>query len=610
MKKHIFKIFVGALAVAGIVTGVQYVSAYTKATVPDIFDSGDSNQIKKGILLSEKILLSPLSIFTTAYLPSNTSWLNIGGSGYTSGSNSITSEGGNTPLTVVVNNSSNIGTQFLGESSGQCTPPVGIVASGGAKAFEFTSSKTGNADIIARQVGLNGGTLKDNSVLAAVDNQGNAVWAQLVVENGQIVIRDNDTLAPIKGDLECAVPVNPNPIMGCTNSSADNYNVTATQDDGSCVKYAWEVDWNGQCLATSQDIADAKNKANKNIIKLENTLTAASKKVESIPTNNRPWYTLPEPAYMVSMESAYNAANWEEAGLTNAHWMPISFDNNFMQLWSATTKGNHSRLASSYTFPQVGMTQQEQQQAIAAGVSTEDIEAMTLKGVEIGTLKCIVTNLTTGIKSVVDTTECTKKQPTPPDTIRICNTAIIPAVTKNFEFRTTSWEQVGLEATPTTNAQAPNGYNTYPLGVNPYQKIFNEKNNNNQVVYYDVNQNKCVLENVGQKTLNVTNTYTATPGVRLNGIDNNTIFKYIDTNQSNYVADRLLKKITESQIANDRAVTHPTCVTKIPYASSPAVPSNIDTDAFSNANFGMPLKYGHKKARLQFFTMEYKVLNP
>ena len=143
-----------------------------------------------------------------------------------------------------------------------------------------------------------------------------------------------------------------------------------------------------------------------------------------------------------------------------------------------------------------------------------------------------------------------------------------------------------------------------------WRQIFNEKNNNNQVVYYDVNQNKCVLENVGQKTLNVTNTYTATPGVRLNGIDNNTIFKYIDTNQSNYVAARLLKKITESQIANDRAVTHPTCVTKIPYASSPAVPSNIDTDAFSNANFGMPLKYGHKKARLQFFTMEYKVLNP
>lgn len=77
--------------------------------------------------------------------------------------------------------------------AGQCQPNIKIV-NDRASAFELTSTKNtgGNADILARQLKLTGGQPGNNKVLAAIDTNGNAVWATMTVENGAIVIKDSN----------------------------------------------------------------------------------------------------------------------------------------------------------------------------------------------------------------------------------------------------------------------------------------------------------------------------------------------------------------------------------------------------------------------------------
>jgi hypothetical protein len=77
----------------------------------------------------------------------------------------------------------------------QCAQSTALI-NDRAPAFEFMSG-TNHADLVARQLQLQGGTPRDNSVLAAVDDQGNAVWARLVIDSGTLKVIDNKTGLPI-----------------------------------------------------------------------------------------------------------------------------------------------------------------------------------------------------------------------------------------------------------------------------------------------------------------------------------------------------------------------------------------------------------------------------
>lgn len=195
---------IGIAAVLAV--GVSYVSAYSPQTpVPAVINTGTTDQIKAGQLMSEKFMASDLGFFKRMLLPGNDSWLNIGGT-FTAGNNpdaisNITSTGGTVPLVIHLNNRAeksekNINGQdavkFI-SPAGQCQPNIKIV-NDRASAFELTSTKNtgGNADILARQLKLTGGQLGNNKVLAAIDTNGNAVWAIMTVENGAIVIKDSN----------------------------------------------------------------------------------------------------------------------------------------------------------------------------------------------------------------------------------------------------------------------------------------------------------------------------------------------------------------------------------------------------------------------------------
>jgi len=201
--------------------GVSAVSAFTNpgstspgVNVPDPVNTGIENQTKNGGILSEKYFLSELSFFTKMLLPGSDSWVNIGGP-LNVAPTGINNGGSTIPLTIDLTNRATVsknGTQgqnaanfITGESS---CPTATTFINDHAPAFEFTSASnnTGHADLIARQIKLVGGSPQDNSVLAAVDSQGNAVWAHLVVQNGVLKVINNQTGSPVVTDASCGVP--------------------------------------------------------------------------------------------------------------------------------------------------------------------------------------------------------------------------------------------------------------------------------------------------------------------------------------------------------------------------------------------------------------------
>lgn len=654
MKKNILKIFITLVVAVGITVGVSHVFAENTDTntAPAPIHTGGVAQNKEGDIWIKKVLGAPIGIFKKMiYLPGSDSSLHIGSpddapasKSFNKNSSGAISQLFNTtlfnethkePLVIDMADRS-VGTasiDYIHEAlKDSCVNNSAVYWTTNAPAFEFKTSATNErSNIIAKGLRLSGGNPQKNAVLVG-DANGNARWSKAEVKNGVVVFNTKESV--IYDGNSCLVPPEketPKPVvLGCMNNTANNFNPTATEDDGSCVQYEWSMEW-GQCVATPESIAEAKAKADNNIKELQNTLTPGSILKSQRPELSLPWYVPPEPAYMVKMEDAYNASNIESAKLGNGVnwaknpdlWMPVSFDNGtittpFMQIWSATTRGNHSRLASSYTFPQVGMTQSEQDQAKASGQS---IEGKTLNGTQsITKSSCIRINLSTGAREVIGSEVCTDKGLTQPtsNTTRTCNTAIIPAVTKNFAFRTVSWEQVGFEVTPAKRKAAAPGYKDWDDGFEAFQKIALVQSYPNNVVYYDASQKKCVLEDLGQKTLNVANTYYGTPSARSESMTSGvTLFSYVSSNQTHYNLARKMKGfptyIVENPIADDRSVQSPSCIDKIPFNSSPAFPQDIINDAYSLANFGYQVKPGnggYDKARFRYYTLQYKLLNP
>jgi hypothetical protein len=198
--------------------GVSAVSAFTNpgstspgANVPAPINTGINNQTKDGGILSEKYFLSDLSFFTKTLLPGIDSWMNIGGA-LNVAPGGINNGGSTIPLTIDLTDRAIVtkdGTQgqnainfITGESS---CPTVTTFINDHAPAFEFisASNNTGHADLIAGQLQLVGGSPQDNSVLAAVDTNGNAVWAKLVVQNGVLKVINNQTGSPVVTDALC-----------------------------------------------------------------------------------------------------------------------------------------------------------------------------------------------------------------------------------------------------------------------------------------------------------------------------------------------------------------------------------------------------------------------
>jgi hypothetical protein len=215
MKTNLTKFFTTVTVAATLIVSVSYVSAYSPdIVVPNIFKTDTTQQTKTGGLMSEMFLATDLGFFTKALFPGKDSWLNIGGETptfNTGGQNiSVTSAGGTIPLVAHINGrntktQSGINgidaTRFI--VNGQCGP-VGIV-NDRASSFDFISTTNGGgyADLIAGQLSLSGGAPSNNSVLAAVDNNGNAVWAKLIIQNGQVVVIENETGSPVESDSIC-----------------------------------------------------------------------------------------------------------------------------------------------------------------------------------------------------------------------------------------------------------------------------------------------------------------------------------------------------------------------------------------------------------------------
>lgn len=220
--------------------GVSYVSAFTPgAQVPAVINTSINDQTKEGGIFSEKWLASDLSFFTKTLFPGTDSWLNIGGGDSTITPDMINNNGSTIPLTIDLKDRTKTTKTVEGQNainfiSGQATCATATaLINDRAPAFEFTSGAN-HADLIARQLQLKGGTPQDNSVLAAVDSQGNAVWAKLVVENGVLKVIDNKTNLPI-------------PSTGVASPVAT---------DASCapapnVTYAWSSGNWGACTSTA-----------------------------------------------------------------------------------------------------------------------------------------------------------------------------------------------------------------------------------------------------------------------------------------------------------------------------------------------------------------------
>lgn len=86
-------------------------------------------------------------------------------------------------------------------SGSSCLDNVATVTNTAAIQFWDTTHDR-NADVIARQVRLSGGSPTANSVLVSTNGDGDATWATLRVVNGQISLTENEA-SPVTNGQSC-----------------------------------------------------------------------------------------------------------------------------------------------------------------------------------------------------------------------------------------------------------------------------------------------------------------------------------------------------------------------------------------------------------------------
>lgn len=163
-----------------------------------------SGAAAKGWMIAEDTLVSPWSFSAKTFLPGTTSQMKIG-----SNSSSLAQFTDATfPLTIEL---AGRGTapaatgrdaiEFLADTN-YCNTQTTVRTN--TPGIQFWSTKNDdNADLIARQVQLNGGNPAANKVLISTDAAGNATWARVTVSNGVISYTDYSTSPAAIGQSIC-----------------------------------------------------------------------------------------------------------------------------------------------------------------------------------------------------------------------------------------------------------------------------------------------------------------------------------------------------------------------------------------------------------------------
>ena len=200
MKKNIQQsIKIGAIILlVGLGSSVVFAWSAPTTTPPNgnisaPINTGSVPQIKKGKLFDEKALISNKGFFTKIFAPGSTSRVLIGGT--TTADLSVSSGGGvgssTIPLGInLLKRESSDALLISSDTAAVCSikSKVTLVADT-APAFQlWNASKNQNADLIARQVQLTGGSPGTGKVLTS-DASGNASWGTVNASglNGKVV---------------------------------------------------------------------------------------------------------------------------------------------------------------------------------------------------------------------------------------------------------------------------------------------------------------------------------------------------------------------------------------------------------------------------------------
>ena len=214
MKKNLTQFIKIAVVALVIGLGVSAASAWTApgtgsvktapidGNVAASINLGDFDQIKKGgiiIPVVNKKFVSPLAFFKKTLLPGKDSAVYIGGSG--TADPDFTTEFPTTPTAPLTINLAQRAdpTGAIQFKTAELCPVSTKLVNTNTAAFEFWNlDKNANADIIAKQIRLDGGKPGIGKILIAVDNKGRAVWATpKLATNGKDVIFDTHDDSPV-----------------------------------------------------------------------------------------------------------------------------------------------------------------------------------------------------------------------------------------------------------------------------------------------------------------------------------------------------------------------------------------------------------------------------
>lgn len=186
---------------------------FLKSGVANAFTLTGANA--KGWIIAEDTLVSPWSFSIKTFLPGTESQMKIG-----SNSSDLTQFTDATfPLTIDLAGRGTAPSPKgrdaieLLANTNYCNTQTTIRTN--TPGVQFWSRKNdNNADLIARQVQLNGGNPAKDKVLISVDSDGNATWAKVNVTNGVISYTDYTTSPAAEGQVLCGTP----PIIDPSNT--------------------------------------------------------------------------------------------------------------------------------------------------------------------------------------------------------------------------------------------------------------------------------------------------------------------------------------------------------------------------------------------------------